>query len=68
MTATSKNEVTYRNRKTGETLTVSAHWAQASSQIMGRWNGGEQFATPYQVADARHEPRKAAEMVARWDG
>lgn len=68
MSTTSNNDVTYRNRKTGETLTVSANWAQASSPITARWNDGEQFSTPYQVADARHQPRKAAELVARWDG
>lgn len=61
---------TYRNRKTRETLSITADFAQASDTIRGNWNKSEDgnFYTPFQVADARHSPRNALRLVANWQG
>lgn len=56
------------NKATGERIGVKAHWAEASDSIEGRRDGGEPFVTPFQVADARHNPFSGAMLVARWGG
>lgn len=61
-------QVTFRNRRTGERLTILADFAQAASPIRARWNNedDEAITTPYQVADARHRARLALRLVVRW--
>jgi hypothetical protein len=44
-----------------EAATISANFAQASCAI--ELNGK---ATPYQVADAKHDPDNAAELLNGW--
>jgi len=50
----------------GETINVTADWAQASDQVQGDINGG------FQVADFRHRPKaalaKALKQAAHADG
>ena len=53
---------TYRINVGGETrMTFAADFAQASSPITL-----EGDSTPFQVADARHRPAKAAELLIGW--
>ncbi len=53
---------TYKIVVAGETrATFTADFAQASSPIMLDGNS-----TPFQVADARHKPSKAAELLIDW--
>ncbi len=66
-TTTKGNEMATLITKWGsDKISVSANWAEASSQIMGDLEGG------LQVADVRHDPRtalrKALEQCARHEG
>jgi hypothetical protein len=56
----------YQSHKTGETIEIRADFAQASSPIQARYDGGDWEPTPYQVADARHRNRTALRLVLRW--
>jgi hypothetical protein len=56
----------FKNKKTGEKLFVKANFSEASSPLMYSWDGQEYHGSPYQVADARHNPRVAAKLIARW--
>ncbi len=52
----------------GETWTLRMDAAQASAPIKHVDDDGEEWPTQYQTADARHEPRAAAEMLQDgWD-
>ena len=58
----------FENSATGEVLYIDGDFAQASSPIFAKYEDGEWFGTPYQVADARHSPLSACKLVARWGG
>lgn len=60
-------ETTFVDRH-GYRLTIRGDFAQASSPISARWNDGEWFGTPFQVADAQHSEYAACLLVARWGG
>ena len=52
---------------TDRTLQIEADFAQAASLI--RWRETEQDdwrGTPFQVADAHHNPHEAIDLVATW--
>lgn len=52
-----------------ERMRFRGDFSQAASPIMlecGEPGSGDYTSTPYQVADARHRPREAAEMLAGW--
>lgn len=65
-------------RTEGMSLIVAANWAQASDPIRAAWvEPGEPtpddsddrwFGTPFQVADARHDERRALRLVREWRG
>jgi len=59
MTATKK----YKNARTGETIEIRADFAQASSPLEVRYDGGDWVGTQYQVADARHRESEALRLV-----
>lgn len=54
----------------GDRLDIQANWADAASAIWYRWpdhDGPDGWhGTPFQVADARHQPAAACRLVARW--
>lgn len=45
---------------------IGGNFAEASSPIYIAGEEGELQATPFQVADARHSPLRAAELVDEW--
>lgn len=56
-----------RTIATGPDIEVSADFAQASSQLTFRAIGDEEWQpTPYQVADAAHDPERALRLVSDW--
>ena len=63
MTITTK----FRNKNTGETIEIRADFAQASSPIEVRYDGGKWKTTQYQVADTNHDHRKALALVLGWE-
>lgn len=60
----------------GGGLWLSANFAEAASPIKVSWrkpghnsyddSADDWQSTPFQVADARHNPREAARMVSKW--
>ena len=58
-----RHDTTFENQA-GQRLTIRANFAQASSPILARYDDGEWFGTPYQVADARHSSLAACRLVA----
>jgi hypothetical protein len=62
MTTTTK----FEKKSSGETIEIRADFAQASSPIQARHDGGEWVSTPFQVADARHRRRNALKLVLGW--
>lgn len=61
---------TYHRTRNGETIWVSADFAQASSPIYAAFSmrgskpeEHEWQSVPFQVADARHDPLKAISLV-----
>jgi len=59
MTTTKK----YKNARTGEIIEIRADFAQASSPLEVRYDGGDWVGTQYQVADARHRESEALRLV-----
>lgn len=61
---------TCRRFRSVGTFEYSADFSQAASPIMVRFTGydddAEWQATPFQVADARHDQRKAEKMIAEY--
>ena len=60
---------TYRVTLTdGQTFQMSADLVQATGGIEANFHGGDGDwqITPYQTADARHSPVRAAELVAEY--
>ena len=55
----------YKNARTGEIIEIRADFAQASSPLQVRYDGGDWVGTQYQVADARHRPQEALRLVIR---
>lgn len=58
----------FQNTATGETVEIKADFNEAASPILARWNSGQWYGTPFQVADASHYPREALKLVLRWHG
>ena len=52
--------------KRGETLIIDADFSQAACPIRAKYDGYDWFGTPFQVADARHNPHAACRLVANW--
>lgn len=63
--AEARKDHRFRNRH-GETLTIRANFAQAADSIRAKWDDGDWFCTPFQVADARHSASAACKLVAGW--
>jgi hypothetical protein len=61
-----KRQRKYTNGR--ETITIDADFSQASCQISAKYDDGEWFSTPFQVADARHNRLVACRLVANWNG
>jgi hypothetical protein len=49
--------------ESGDTTIMIADLAQASAQIEFLDEEGERFSSPFQTADARHDKRRAAELL-----
>lgn len=57
---------TYRNRRTGDIVSVTADWAEASSPIWINYFGRAEEQTSLQVADARHRPMEGLRLAIAW--
>jgi hypothetical protein len=64
MTTTTK----FKNTATGSTIELRANFAEASSPIQVRHNGGHWWTTVFQVADSKHDPRNALLLILHWEG
>lgn len=59
-------KTTYEFAVNGDTMTIRADFAQASSPIEYMNHNGNWDTTPLQVADAKHDFRRAAVLVNQW--
>jgi hypothetical protein len=59
---------TYKCKTTFDTLHFEGGFAEASSPIYAEAESGHWVCTPFQVADAGHDPKEAALMIIKWFG